>query len=136
MPSLRGSRYRIASHLGSQEFAVADSKEIAPPPVWDPAMAKRRDKVPLSAKTVNEFVEWVGSAAMANVEAVRRSIAEACDDEIDYLDDIHIFHRTDVPISAALDARTEGNAILAQKFQSADVPDRFAEAVLMCGAAG
>jgi hypothetical protein len=61
---------------------MTGSKDIAPPPVWDPAMARSRDRVPLSVKTVNEFVEWVGSAAMADVEAVRRSIAEGCDDEI------------------------------------------------------
>jgi hypothetical protein len=38
---------------------------------------------------------------------------------VDFLDDIHIFHRPDVPISAVLDARTEGNAVLTQKFRNA-----------------
>jgi hypothetical protein len=61
---------------------MAGSKDITPPPDWDPSMATRRDKVPLTVKTVNEFVAWVGSAAMADVEVVRRSIAEGCDDEI------------------------------------------------------
>jgi hypothetical protein len=41
---------------------------------------------------------------------------------VDFLDDIHIFHRQQVPISAALDARTEGNAILTQKFRN---PPKF-----------
>ena len=51
-------------------------------PDWDPAMTEKRRRVPLTVKTVGEFVAWVGSAAMADVEDVRRSIAEGCDDEI------------------------------------------------------
>src|SRR5262245_1393486 len=61
---------------------MADSKEMPPPPVWDPAMMQTRQRVPLSVKTVNEFVEWVGAASMADVEVVRLSIAEGCNDEI------------------------------------------------------
>ncbi len=61
---------------------MAHSKEILPPPDWDPAMMQTRQRVPLSVRTVTEFVEWVGAAAMAEVDAVRRSIAEGCDDGI------------------------------------------------------
>jgi hypothetical protein len=41
---------------------------------------------------------------------------------VDFLDDIHIFHRPEVPISAVLDARTEGNSVLTQKFRN---PPKF-----------
>lgn len=61
---------------------MADSNDITPPPDWDPTMIRRQHKVSLSVKTVGEFVEWVGSAAMADVDAVRRSIAEGCDDDV------------------------------------------------------
>src|SRR4029078_8384930 len=37
---------------------------------------------------------------------------------VDFLDDFHIFHRPQMPISAVLDARSEGNAILTQKFRN------------------
>jgi hypothetical protein len=37
---------------------------------------------------------------------------------VDFLDDIHIFHRAQVPISAVLDARTEGNGILTKSFRN------------------
>jgi len=41
-------------------------------------MAKRRHQVPLTSKTVDEFVDWAGSAPMSDVDIVRRSIADSC----------------------------------------------------------
>jgi hypothetical protein len=38
---------------------------------------------------------------------------------VEFLDDISIFHRKQVPISTALDARNEGNAVLTEKFRNA-----------------
>ena len=61
---------------------ATDMDDITSPPVWDPTRFRKPQRVPLSAKTVGEFVDWVGSAAMEDLAAVRGSIAEECDDEI------------------------------------------------------
>ena len=60
---------------------MAGSEKVTPPPIWDPAMAKRRHQVPRTAKTVDEFVDWAGSAPMSDVDTARRSIADSCDDD-------------------------------------------------------
>jgi len=45
-------------------------------------MAKRRDQVALTVCGVDEFVDWVGSAPMSDLEAVRSAIARGCDDDV------------------------------------------------------
>jgi hypothetical protein len=61
---------------------MAGSEKVTPPPIWDPGMAKRRHQITLTARTVDEFVDWAGSAPMSDVDIVRRSIADGCDDDV------------------------------------------------------
>jgi hypothetical protein len=61
---------------------VTAKYDALPPPIWYPAMAVKRDRVALTAYNVEEFVDWVGSAPMIEVEAVRSAIAAGCDDEV------------------------------------------------------
>ena len=62
---------------------MAGSYDAVPqPPPWDPAMAKRRDRVALTVHNVDKFVDWAGSAPMNEVDAVRSAIADGCDDDV------------------------------------------------------
>jgi hypothetical protein len=57
-------------------------KEVPEPPDWDPSMAKWKPKVAVTAKNVDEFIDWAGSAPMSEVDALRAATAEGCNDDV------------------------------------------------------